>query len=80
MKRVLSWLIALGLVLGISACEKKESVPLPKTGASEFQQQREAGNKLVRSERYYSKQYRSFSLAHDLDRAKAEYRGGVLRA
>jgi len=39
MKRVLSWLIALELVLGIAACDKKERVPLPKTGASEVKQQ-----------------------------------------
>src|ERR1035437_606216 len=39
------------------------------------------GNKLVRSERYYGKQFRSFSLAHDIDEAKseAEYNDGVLK-
>ena len=39
------------------------------------------GKKLVRSERYYGRQYRSFSLAHDVDEAKAEaeYSDGVLK-
>ena len=38
------------------------------------------GKKLVRSERYYGKQFRSFTLAHDIDEAKAEaaYNDGVL--
>jgi hypothetical protein len=84
MKSVLSWLIALGLISGISACEKKERVPLPKTGASEIQKEgeEEVGKKRVHSERYYGRQYRGFSLAHDIDRANAEgeYRDGVLRA
>ena len=34
-----SWLIVLGLAIGISACDKKEGVPLPKTGAGEVKQQ-----------------------------------------
>ena len=39
------------------------------------------GKKLVRSERYYGKQYRSFALAHDIDegKAEAEYNDGVLK-
>ncbi len=39
------------------------------------------GKKVVRSERYYGKQFRSFSLAHDIDEAKAEaaYSDGVLK-
>lgn len=39
------------------------------------------GKKLVRSERYYGKQFRSFTLAHDVDKAKAEaeYSDGVLK-
>lgn len=39
------------------------------------------GKKLVRSERYYGKQFRSFTLAHDIDEAKAEaeYSDGVLK-
>jgi HSP20 family protein len=39
------------------------------------------GKKLVRSERYYGKQFRSFMLAHDIDEAKseAEYSDGVLK-
>jgi HSP20 family protein len=38
------------------------------------------GENVVRSERYYGKQYRSFSLGHDIDQAKAEakYEAGVL--
>ncbi|HEX8009764.1 MAG TPA: Hsp20/alpha crystallin family protein [Casimicrobiaceae bacterium] len=38
------------------------------------------GETVVRSERYYGKQYRRFTLAHDIDEAKAEakYRDGVL--
>jgi len=38
------------------------------------------GEKVVRSERYYGKQYRSFSLRHDIDQAKAQakYEDGVL--
>ena len=39
MNRLLSWLIVLGLAVGISACDKKEGVPLPKTGAGEVKQQ-----------------------------------------
>ena len=39
MNRLLSWLIVLGLAVGISACDKKERVPLPKTGAGEVKQQ-----------------------------------------
>jgi hypothetical protein len=39
MNRFLSCLIALGLAVGISACDKKERMPLPKTGASEVKQQ-----------------------------------------
>ena len=39
------------------------------------------GKKLVRSERYYGKQFRSFSLGGDVDEAKAEaeYSDGVLK-
>ena len=38
------------------------------------------GKKLVRSERYYGKQFRSFTLAHEIDETKAEaaYSDGVL--
>lgn len=39
MNRLLSWLIVPGLAVGISACDKKERVPLPKTGAGEVKQQ-----------------------------------------
>ena len=39
------------------------------------------GKKLVRSERYYGRQFRTFTLAHDIDesKAEAEYTDGVLR-
>jgi len=39
------------------------------------------GESIVRSERYYGKQYRSFSLAHDIDQtgAEAKYENGVLQ-
>ena len=39
------------------------------------------GTKLVRGERYYGRQFRSFTLAHDIDEAKAEaeYNDGVLK-
>ncbi len=51
--------------------------------SAEVKQEKEekAGNKLVRSERYYGKQYRSFTLAHDVDETKsdAEYKDGVLK-
>jgi HSP20 family protein len=51
--------------------------------SAEVKQEKEEkeGNKLVRSERYYGKQYRSFTLAHDVDEAKAdaEYKDGVLK-
>ena len=51
--------------------------------SAEVKQEKEEkeGNKLVRSERYYGKQFRSFSLAHDIDEAKseAEYNDGVLK-
>jgi HSP20 family protein len=38
------------------------------------------GEKVVRSERYYGSQYRSFTLPHDVDQGKAEakYQDGVL--
>lgn len=39
MNRLLSWSIVLALAVGISACDKKEGVPLPKTGAGGVQQQ-----------------------------------------
>jgi hypothetical protein len=39
MNLLLSWLIVPGLAVGISACDKKEGVPLPKTGAGEVKQQ-----------------------------------------
>lgn len=39
MKRFLAWLIVPGLALSISACDKKERVPLPRVGAGEVKQQ-----------------------------------------
>ncbi len=67
---------------------KKEDIQVSIEGnqvsiSAEVKQEEEEkeGKKLVRSERYYGKQFRSFSLAHDIDQAKAEaeYRDGVLQ-
>ena len=64
---------------------KKEDIEVSIDGnqvsiSAEIKQEKE-GKKLVRSERYYGKQYRSFCLAHDIDQAKAEaeYHDGVLQ-
>ncbi len=56
-----------GNQVSISAEIKKES------------EEKSDGN-VISSERYYGKQYRSFSLAHDIDdkKAKAQYNNGVL--
>ncbi len=67
---------------------KKEDIQVSIEGnqisiAAEVKREKEEkeGRKLVRSERYYGRQYRSFSLAHDIDQAKAEaeYKDGVLQ-
>jgi len=67
---------------------KKEDIQISIDGnqvsiSAEVKQEKEEkqGNKLVRSERYYGKQFRSFTLAHDIDEAKAEaeYTDGVLK-
>ena len=67
---------------------KKEDIQVSIDGnqvsiSAEVKQEKEEkeGKKLVRSERYYGRQFRSFSLAHDIDEAKseAEYRDGVLQ-
>ena len=67
---------------------KKEDIQVSIDGnqvsiSAELKQEKEQkeGKKLVRSERYYGRQFRSFSLAHDIDEAKAEaeYRDGVLQ-
>ena len=67
---------------------KKEDIQVSIDGnqvsiSAEVKQEKEEkqGNKLVRSERYYGRQFRSFSLAHDIDEAKAdaEYKDGVLK-
>ena len=51
--------------------------------STEVKQEKEEkeGKKLVRSERYYGKQFRSFTLGHDIDevKAEAEYSDGVLK-
>ena len=39
MNRLLSWLIVLGLASGMSACDRHDGVPLPRTGAGEVKQQ-----------------------------------------
>lgn len=47
---------------------------------SHAEKEEKKGEKVVRSERYYGRQSRSFSLAHDIDetRASAKYNDGVL--
>ena len=66
---------------------KKEDIQVSIDGkqisiAAEVKHEKEEkeGKKLVRSERYYGRQYRSFSLAHEIDEAGAEavYSDGVL--
>ena len=51
--------------------------------SAEVKKEREEkkGEIIVRSERYYRKQYRDFSLQHDVDQSKAEakYDNGVLQ-
>lgn len=39
MRRLSSCLIVLGLAVAISACDKREWLPTPKTGAGEVEQQ-----------------------------------------
>jgi hypothetical protein len=39
MNRLLSCAIVLGLTAGLSACDKKERMPLPRTAAGEIKQQ-----------------------------------------
>ncbi len=67
---------------------KKEDIQVSIDGnqvaiTTEVKQEKEEkeGKKLIRSERYYGRQYRSFSLAHDIDesKAEAEYQDGVLK-
>ena len=67
---------------------KKEDIQVSIDGntvsiSAEVKREKEEkeGKKLVRSERYYGKQFRSFILAHDIDEAKseAEYSDGVLK-
>ena len=67
---------------------KKEDIQITVDGnvvsiSAEVKREKEEkeGKKLVRSERYYGKQFRSFNLAHDVDetKAEAEYSDGVLK-
>lgn len=65
---------------------KKEDIRVEIDGnevsiSGEVRKQREEkGESIVRSERYYGKQFRSFTLRHDIDQAKAtaKYEDGVL--
>jgi len=66
---------------------KKEDIKVSIDGnqisvSAEVKKEKEEkkGETVVRSERYYGKQYRSFTLRHDIDEAKAEakYEDGVL--
>jgi HSP20 family protein len=56
----------------------KNQVSIKAETHREFQDK--DGEKLVRSERYFGQQYRSFTLAHDVDqeKASAKYENGVL--
>jgi HSP20 family protein len=67
---------------------KKEDIQVSIDGnqvsiSAEVKQEKEEkeGKKLVRSERYYGRQFRSFTLAQDIDETKseAEYSDGVLK-
>jgi HSP20 family protein len=66
---------------------KKEDIQVSIDGSQvsisaevKHEKEEKEGKKLVRSERYYGKQFRSFTLAQDIDDAKAEaeYSNGVL--
>jgi len=66
---------------------KKEDIEVSLDGnqvaiSAELKQEKDEkeGKKLIRSERYCGKQYRSFSLDSDIDQSKAtaEYKDGVL--
>jgi len=66
---------------------KKEDIKVSIDGnqvsiSAEVKKEKEEkkGETVVRSERYYGTQYRSFSLGHDIDQAKADakYEDGVL--
>ncbi len=67
---------------------KKEDIQVSIDGnqvsiTTEVKQEKEdkEGKKLIRSERYYGRQFRSFALAYDIDEGKseAEYNDGVLK-
>ncbi|MFN7086987.1 MAG: Hsp20/alpha crystallin family protein [Burkholderiales bacterium] len=66
---------------------KKEDIKVSVDGnqvsiSAEVKKEKEEkeGKKMIRSERYYGKMYRSFSLDHEVDQsaAKAKYSDGVL--
>lgn len=66
---------------------KKEDISVDISGnqvsiKAEVKQEKEEkeGSRVVRSERYQGQQYRSFTLAHEIDNAKADakYQDGVL--
>ena len=66
---------------------KKEDIRVAIEGNQVFieaelkkEKEEKKGEKVVRSERYYGKQSRSFTLGHDIDAGKAEakYNDGVL--
>lgn len=66
---------------------KKEDIQVEVEGrevslSAELKREKEEkkGENVIRSERYYGQQFRSFTLAHDVDRTKAEARfvDGVL--
>jgi len=47
----------------------------------EVKKEKEEDGNVIRSERYYGRQFRRFSLSHDIDDAKSEakYNNGVLK-
>ena len=42
------------------------------TAEARSEKEEKKGEKVIRSERYYGRQYRSFSLGHEIDQSKAE--------
>lgn len=67
---------------------KKEDIKIDIDGnrvsisaETKMETEKKEGQSFVRSELYYGQQYRSFTLAHDIDNVKAEakYQDGVLR-
>lgn len=72
MNRLLLWLIVLGLVLGISACDKREGIPLPRIGAGEVKQQaREAAGAVENAAKKEKDQFVA-AVENDVQETKAK--------